>query len=359
LKNRNSIIRITAAIALAALAAVAVYFAKADPQFITESYGPVSRTVSAGLSKVFSVFSISFAEFAIIWFAIAAIAAVIYTAVHSSFAGWLRLISYGALIAAGIYAGFIFFWGLNYYGLPLAQSLDITILEADREKLYKTAVYYLEKANETAVLVERNADLTCDLGSFEKLAEGCADGYERLAKKNPRFEGSYAPPKKVSNSYWMSKTHITGVYCPITGECNVNPDSAPASLPFTMMHEIAHRLAVNPENEANFTAMLACRESSLPEFQYSGYYTAFIYLYNEVSRLDKEMQALLWHGMCDELEADVRASIDHYDKNDGKVAKTATKVNDTYLKAMNQTSGVESYGEVVDLLIADYEKNLA
>lgn len=359
MKNRNSIIRITAAIALAALAAAAVYFARENPEFITESYGPVSRAISGILSNIFSVVSVSFAEFAIIWFVIAAVAAVIYTAYRRSFAGWLRLISYGALLAAGIYAGFIFFWGLNYYSLPLAETLDITLLEPDREKLYETAIYYLEKANETAVLVDRNADLTCDLGSFQQLAEGCADGYENLAEKYPRFEGSYAPPKKVANSYWMSKTHITGVYCPITGECNVNPDSAPASLPFTMMHEIAHRLAVNPENEANFTAVLACRESSLPEFQYSGYYTAFIYLYNQVSRLDKTMQAALWISMCDELEADVLASIDHYDKNDGKVAKTANKVNDTYLKAMNQTSGVESYGEVVDLLIADYEKNLA
>ena len=358
MKNRNSIIRITAAIALAALAAVAVYFAKADPGFVTETYGPVSRAVSGALAKVFSVFSVSFAEFAIIWFVIAAVAAVIYTAFRRSLESWLRLISYGTLIAGSIFAAFIMFWGLNYYGLPLAQSLDITLLEADREKLYKTAVYYLEKANETAVLVERNADLTCDLGSFEQLAEGCSDGYEKLAAKYPRFKGCYAPPKKVSNSYWMSKTHITGVYCPITGECNVNPDSAPASLPFTMMHEIAHRLAVSPENEANFTAVLACRESSLPEFRYSGYYTAFVYLYNQVSRVDKTMQAELWYGMCDELEADVLAAIDHYDRNDGKVAKTADKVNDTYLKAMNQTSGVESYGEVVDLLIADYEKNL-
>lgn len=358
-KNRNSIIRIAAAIALAALAAVAVYWAKGHPEAITESYGPVSRTISGALAAVFSFFSVSFAEFAIIWMVIGAVIAVIYTATRRRLESWLRLVSYGLVLVSGIYAAFIMFWGLNYYGMPLADTLDITLLEADREKLYETAWYYLEKANEAALQVERNNDLTCDLGSFEKLAEGCADGYEKLAEKYSRFVGSYKAPKKVSNSHLMSKTHITGVYCPITGECNVNPDSAPASLPFTMMHEIAHRLAVNPENEANFTAVLACRESSIAEFRYSGYYTAFIYLYNQVSRLDKDMQTQLWVGMCDELEADVLAAIDHYDKNDGKVAKTANKVNDTYLKAMDQTSGVESYNEVVDLLIADYEKNLA
>lgn len=359
MKNRNSIIRIVAALAMAAVAAAALYWAKGNPQWVTQVYGPVSRQISAALATVFSVFNVSFAEFAIIWIVIGAVAAIIYTAVRCRVEGWLRLLSYAAVIGSAIFTCFVLFWGLNYYGLPLAQQLDITIPQAEREKLYETAWYYLEKANEAALEVDRNADLTCDLGSFEQLAENCADGYEKLAAKYPRFEGSYAPPKKVSNSALMAKTHITGVYCPITGECNVNPDSAPASLPFTMMHEIAHRLAVNPENEANFTAVLACRESSIPEFRYSGYYSAFIYLYNQVSRLDRDMQSQLWTAMCDEMEADVRAAIRHYDENDGAVAKTADKVNDTYLKAMNQQSGVESYGEVVELLIADYEKNLA
>jgi len=38
------------------------------------------------------------------------------------------------------------------------------------------------------------------------------------------------------------------------------------------------------------------------------------------------------------------------------MAETAEKVNDTYLKANNQTDGTQSYGRVVDLLLAEYRQ---
>ena len=60
-------------------------------------------------------------------------------------------------------------------------------------------------------------------------------------------------------------------------------------------------------------------------------------------------------AMADALEArqaDILAANAHYAQFEGKVKETAEKVNDTYLKTMQQSSGVQSYGEVVDYLIA-------
>ena len=42
-----------------------------------------------------------------------------------------------------------------------------------------------------------------------------------------------------------------------------------------------------------------------------------------------------------------------------KVQDAAQKVNDTYLKAFSEESGVQSYGEAADLLIAWYLENNA
>ena len=38
------------------------------------------------------------------------------------------------------------------------------------------------------------------------------------------------------------------------------------------------------------------------------------------------------------------------------VADIAEKVNDTYLKINDQTDGTQSYGRVVDLLLAEYKQ---
>ena len=39
-----------------------------------------------------------------------------------------------------------------------------------------------------------------------------------------------------------------------------------------------------------------------------------------------------------------------------KIAETSEKLNDSYLKANNQADGTQSYGRVVDLLLAEYRQ---
>lgn len=51
---------------------------------------------------------------------------------------------------------------------------------------------------------------------------------------------------------------------------------------------------------------------------------------------------------------DLNANSLFWDQYEGKVAETATKVNDTYLKLHQQKDGVKSYGRVVDLMLAYY-----
>ena len=66
-------------------------------------------------------------------------------------------------------------------------------------------------------------------------------------------------------------------------------------------------------------------------------------------------------GICSSshVVTDLRAANEHYAQYEGKVQDAAQKVNDTYLKAFSEESGVQSYGEAADLLIAWYLKNNA
>ena len=56
---------------------------------------------------------------------------------------------------------------------------------------------------------------------------------------------------------------------------------------------------------------------------------------------------------------DAQAANEHYVQYEGKVQDAAQKVNDAYLKAFSEESGVQSYGEVADLLIAWYLQKTA
>ena len=56
------------------------------------------------------------------------------------------------------------------------------------------------------------------------------------------------------------------------------------------------------------------------------------------------------------IRADAQAANEHYAQYEGKVQDAAQKVNDAYLKAFSEETGVQSYGEVADLLIAWYQQ---
>ena len=157
----------------------------------------------------------------------------------------------------------------------------------------------------------------------------------------------------------FSQTGTTGIFICFTAEACVNPDTYTAWIPFTMCHELAHRQAVTAEDDANFCAYLACMASEDDDFCYSGAFGAYIYCHNALSKIDKTAASQIWSTLSEGVLANIRAANEHYAQYEGKVQDAAQKVNDTYLKAFSEESGVQSYGEAVDLLIAWYLKNNA
>ena len=139
----------------------------------------------------------------------------------------------------------------------------------------------------------------------------------------------------------------------------VDPDTYAASLPFTMCHELAHRLTIAAEDEANFAAFLASTAHEDVAFRYSGWYSAFVYCYNALYEADQAAATEIWDAMSETLRTDCRRANAHYKPYEGTVQDVAQQVNDAYLKAFDEEAGVKSYGKVADLLIAWYLKNAA
>ena len=50
------------------------------------------------------------------------------------------------------------------------------------------------------------------------------------------------------------------------------------------------------------------------------------------------------------------ASMEFWRKYDTRFGDAAMRVNDVYLKAQGQEQGIDSYGSMVDLLVADYRR---
>ncbi|MCR4672183.1 MAG: DUF3810 domain-containing protein [Lachnospiraceae bacterium] len=269
--------------------------------------------------------------------------------------GFLKWLGSTLLTASILFFAFNLLWGLNHYGPDLSEELGLEVGEYTLDELKEAVRYYMTEAESLAETVERDEEGELVHDDLREWMAEAGSSYEKLSGEYHIFSGSTVPVKKMS-VFWLYMSHagFTGIFIPHTAESTVNPNSAVIDLPFTMCHEAAHRCTIASEDEANFAAFLACSVSEDPDFRYSGYYQAFISVYNALYKADSTAASTLWTEDYELLRQDCSAAGNHYQKYEGQVHKAAEKVNDTYLKSYSEKSGVQSYGEAADYLIAWY-----
>lgn len=270
--------------------------------------------------------------------------------------GWiLAVVSLGWCLHTGIY-------GLNQYASPLADDIRLTV-ESDitTTDLINATTWFRDQANELALQVPRNSDGVLDAPCFQETAETAADGFKRLVYEDhfSVFAGSTIPVKELGWADMYTAMGIAGVTMPLTGEAAVNPNTHPVSLPWTICHEMAHRMCIAPERDANLAAYLACRANSDVIYQYSAYFMAFRYCYNALASISTSTAFNaaneIYAGITEELLADLQDYKAYYNSvQQEEAVNVANKVNNAYIQASGDESGTKSYGEVTDLLISWY-----
>ena len=249
-------------------------------------------------------------------------------------------------------------WGLNYYAGPLAEDMRLDVGSYNLEELTEACEYYRDKANDLASKVNRDGNANVKFAEFEDLAKIAGDGFDVLTYDYhyPIFAGSKIPVKKLGWADMYTSMGITGVTFGMTGEAAVNPQIPDVTLPFTMAHEMAHRMSIAVERDANFAAFLACSVHPDMEFRYSGYFMAYRYCYNALASVNNASAAAAAARVKEGVSAMLQQDMDYYSSffssNKNTLAtNVADTVNDTYLKVSGDESGIRSYGQVCDLLV--------
>ena len=185
-------------------------------------------------------------------------------------------------------------------------------------------------------------------------------GYARLSmyELNSLYGGlgTYFPRAKSSVlSRALSHLNIGGFFSPWTMEAHYNGDMPGQSIPFVINHELAHAAGHMREEEANFIAYLASRDSGHVDFQYSAVYVAINYVLSDLRRavsLERYMELLAM--LPAQLARDFDAAREFWQNFQGRAADASNRANDAYLRINRQPDGVLSYGRVVELLLAYY-----
>ena len=252
-----------------------------------------------------------------------------------------------------VYAGFSLLWGVNYYAESFQEQSGVYARESTPEELARVTEYFARQLAGCADQVQRDEN-----GLF---AESRADIFAHSVRV---FDGIYDEfpclvmedrvPKGVRFSTALSAMDFTGFYFPFTGEANLNIDSPACYLPSTIAHEMAHQWGIASEQECNFIAIAASTTAQSPAYRYSGWLMGFTYLSNALYRADQEAWKQVRMLLPDTVVADLRDNSAYWAEFEGPVNDAAQKVYDSFLKSSGESRGTQSYGTVVDMLMAYY-----
>ncbi len=237
-----------------------------------------------------------------------------------------------------------------FFATPFSVQYGIGSGSYETEDLYRVCKALAERCNDTSPFVSRRLDGIME--NDDALSKRAAKQMQALGQTYPLLSGYYPPPKALLFSILMSKTNMTGIYSAYTGEANYNRLMPPYNTGFTMCHELSHLHGILQENQANFVAYLACREAEDADLRYSGALLGWVYCGNELYRRDPALWKEVSATLKPEVNSDLADNSRYWKQFEGRAAKAAQKFNDAYLKQAGQASGVQSYNEVVDLIVS-------
>lgn len=234
--------------------------------------------------------------------------------------------------------------GINYYRRPFSDYLALETGHVSQDELLGLCQFLTDRVNETA------GDMVYNQGWKQEGRQAMA----ALGGTYPELAGYYPTPKPLMVPWLLSVQQLSGIYMPFTVEANYNREMTAYNIPLTICHELSHLRGFMREDEANFIGYLACVESENREFQYSGYLMGWIYASNALAKQDAEAYWELYGRLDESVILQLQENARFWDQYEGKVAEVSTQMNDTYLKINSQEDGVQSYGRMVDLMLAYY-----
>ncbi|MCU4154528.1 DUF3810 domain-containing protein [Carboxylicivirga sp. A043] len=262
-----------------------------------------------------------------------------------------RFLGRMVVLVATVYWVFNVLWGFNYYRQDINARLNMKSAKADVNELMEAFEWLVHKINAsyTPIYAINKSDVL----------EHVQQGYQKQASfLKIDIAILRSRPKSISLSQLFGAATISGYYGPFFSEIHLNNYVLPLEYPQVLAHEMAHKLGVTSEAEANFYAWLVCSESDDKCLAYSANLYLLQYFVYECYK----------HEGFREVAKNIRYEVRHdfYKSHyhwmalmNRNVELVATKVNDAYLKSNNVEAGIDDYEGVVkhvmDYLLLEQE----
>lgn len=261
---------------------------------------------------------------------------------------WRRIAGREVEYLLWIYVWFYLAWGLNYSQPNFYQRTGIAYTAYTPENFARFTDDYIERLNASYTPID---SIDTDMVRNEVVR-----GYRAISPALGVLPPTTDRPRAKTMLFTplISMVGVTGSMGPFFCEFTLNGDLLPADYPATYAHELAHRLGITSEAEANFYAYQVCTRSSVPALRFSGYYSILFHVLSNARRL---MDEAAYQALVESIRPEIiQLAKDHQAYWSAKYSPLVGAVQDwiydLYLKGNKIDSGRQNYSEVVGLLIS-------
>ncbi|WP_019668535.1 DUF3810 domain-containing protein [Eudoraea adriatica] len=255
------------------------------------------------------------------------------------------------VILSVAYFTFHIMWGLNYYRIPLAQTLELkdsyttNDLLAYTEKLIeRTNKLHYEVTSDTAQIVEIPY-------SQKEIFQKTLNGYLDLKTRFPLFSYKNPSLKKSTFSTGLTYMGYGGYLNPFTNEAQVNAKIPNFRFPVITGHEIGHQIGYSAENEVNFIGYLVTATNKDSYFKYAAAAYALSYSLSEIKLKDEKKFHELYSGLNSGVQKNYEELNRFWLAYENPLEPVFKSIFNSFLKANNQEEGIKSYSHIVALLV--------
>ena len=262
-----------------------------------------------------------------------------------------QLLIYVLRITIGVEAAiltFYLFWGMNYFRPSAGERLNLRDTGYTTEQLARVTSRMIDSANICRARLT-DADLQHDNSAIYQTAVAAI---KVLSASSVNFH-TYSPGIKPSLlTPLMNYLGTSGYYNPFTSETQLNYEAPYFERPVVACHEMSHQIGYGAEDEANFVGFLAGINSKDRLLQYSAYQLALDECMRALRYRDTTANNTLKKRVSATVRSDIKAERLYWLAYRGKLETISSFFYNDFLKANNQPHGLDTYNQMVLLVVA-------
>jgi len=247
---------------------------------------------------------------------------------------------------------FYLLWGMNYYRPSASERFNLPDSGYTTADLKSVTAMLIDSANSC-----RRKVTTSDFQQDNKTIYNTAvNAVLELSSTSDNFHTIKPHIKPSLLTPLMNYMGTSGYYNPFTTEAQMDYDLPVFIKPFVACHEMSHQMGFGPEDEANFGGFIAGTQSKDRLLRYSAYYVGVQEFMFALRQQDSLARKELRKNISPEVLNDFKTERQFWLSYESKLGVLSSIFYDDFLKANNQPQGLNTYNQMVRLVMGWYRR---